>query len=286
MVFAWCRASRNFISAILKGFNLLSSSRLEVISRQPRKAVRETPLLFIHGAYAGAWCWDVHYLKFFAQAGWSAHALSLSGHAGSAGRERLDMLAVEDYVTDVCEVVSQWKKPPVLIGHSMGGFVAQKFLEQSPAAGLVLMASVPPQGLVSAWASMVMRDTAMLWDLNRLLTGQHPSMDALRRALFHQPVSDDLLTDCYRLMQPESLRAIWDMSGFNLPDVTRMQPAPTLVLGAAEDHLLPVKCVHETAQHYGIQAQVFADMGHGMMIEQNWLAPAQAILTWLDEQVA
>ena len=56
---------------------------LEVISKYPAGAARPTPLLFVHGAWHGAWCWDEHFLDFFAAHGYAAHALSLRGHGGT-----------------------------------------------------------------------------------------------------------------------------------------------------------------------------------------------------------
>ncbi len=58
---------------------------LEVITRTPNGGARPTPPLFVHGAYGGAWEWDEHFLPYFAERGWEAHALSLRGHAGSDG---------------------------------------------------------------------------------------------------------------------------------------------------------------------------------------------------------
>lgn len=104
------------------------------------------PLLFIHGAYTAAWCWAEHFLPYFAQAGFNCQALSLSGHGASRRRDHLDSYSIDDYIKDVAEVTAQLPVPPVLIGHSMGGFVVQKYLEQYPAAAAVLMCSVPPQG--------------------------------------------------------------------------------------------------------------------------------------------
>ena len=111
-------------------------SGLEVISRQPPAKVspRNTPLLFLHGAYAAAWCWDEHFLSFFAERGYACHALSVSGHGASPGRERLDSFGIDHYVRDVAEVAEQLPAAPVLIGHSMGGMVAQKYLEQHEAS--------------------------------------------------------------------------------------------------------------------------------------------------------
>jgi pimeloyl-ACP methyl ester carboxylesterase len=44
---------------------------------------RPTPLLFVHGAWHGAWCWDEYFLDFFAGRGYRALAVSLRGHGNS-----------------------------------------------------------------------------------------------------------------------------------------------------------------------------------------------------------
>ena len=51
---------------------------LEVLCHTPAGVARETPLLFIHGAYTGAWCWDECFMPWFAEQGYSCYALSLS----------------------------------------------------------------------------------------------------------------------------------------------------------------------------------------------------------------
>ena len=294
---------------------------LEVISRQPPEKVgrRDTPLLFLHGAYAAAWCWDEHFLSFFAGHGYACHALSFSGHGGSAGRERLDSFGIDHYVQDVARVVAQLPAPPVLIGHSMGGMVAQKYLERRPqgrpkggaaslsepnggeqssplssgrgmgerpgdAAGLVLMSSVPPQGLLAAAIGLAFLKPGLMSDLNRLLGGGRVALDTLREAMFAQPVGTADLARWYKRMQPESHRAIWDMTLFNLPLKSRMNLPPLLVLGAEHDHLIPASQVEMTARHYGVAAEIFASMGHGMMLERDWAQVAGRILAWLGEQ--
>ena len=52
---------------------------LELLRRVPSKPTRRPALLFVHGAYVGAWCWDVHFLRHFAARGFPSYALSLRG---------------------------------------------------------------------------------------------------------------------------------------------------------------------------------------------------------------
>lgn len=81
--------------------------KLEIISRYPTASVRPTPLLFVHGAWHAAWCWDVHFLDYFAQQGYEVHALSLRGHGGSEGRENLRWTRIAEYIEDVARAVQQ-----------------------------------------------------------------------------------------------------------------------------------------------------------------------------------
>ncbi|MBI5861988.1 MAG: alpha/beta hydrolase [Rhodocyclales bacterium] len=255
----------------------------EILTHRPEADTprHATPLLFIHGAFTAAWCWEEHFLPFFARAGYTAHALSLSGHGTSPGRERLDSLSIDDYVNDVALTVASLPASPVLIGHSMGGFVVQKYLERQIAPAAVLMCSVPPQGLMSSAFGMMFSRPGLLKDLNNLMNGGTVALESLREALFAQPVGTEELTRFYRLAQPESHRALWDMSMFSLPRTERVQRTPLRVQGAEFDHLIPASLVSMTARTYGVDPVIFQGMGHGLMLERDWQQPAQDILDWL-----
>lgn len=255
---------------------------LEVLARTPEgPPALAPPLLFVHGAYMAAWCWDEYFLPWFAARGYSAYALSLSGHGSSRRRECLDSYSIADYVHDVAEVAATLPEPPVLIGHSMGGLVIQKYLEDHAAPAAVLLASVPPQGLWSSAVGLMFRKPSLLQDLNQMMEGGHPPIESLREALFHQPVEPDRLMSYYCGSQPESHRAIWDMTLFNLPRPHAMRATPMLVLGAQYDHLIPPSLVAMTARTYGLEPEIFPDMGHGMMLERDWAQVAQRIADWL-----
>ncbi len=263
-----------------------SSDELELISRQVPAGVqaRQTPLLFIHGAYTAAWCWEENFLDDFASQGYASHALSLSGHGGSRGRGRLDSFSIDDYVEDVRETIATLPAPPVLIGHSMGGFVVQKYLERHTSPAAVLLCSVPPQGLMSSMFGLMFQKPGLLGDLNRLMTGKRVSTDTLREALFHQTMAGEDLLRYLRQAQGESNRAIWDMTLFNLPHPSRITRTPLLVLGAEHDALIPVSQVRMTAMTYGVKEEIFSGMGHGLMLEPGWAVVASRIREWLLEQ--
>lgn len=255
--------------------------QLEILSCEPQQRRDAPPLLFVHGAFAGAWTWDEHFLPYFAAQGYSAHALSLRGHGGSEGHAHIDWLSVHDYVDDVAAAIADLGAAPVLVGHSMGGFVVQKYLERHRVPAAVLMCSVPPQGLVAAQFALLCDKPGLMIEINRLLGGGEVALNVLREALFAQEVSDDTLRRYYRLMQPESQRAIWDMSMFGLPNLRRMHRPPLLVLGAEKDALIPPFLVQATARTYEVPDRIFRGMGHGLMLEKDWEHVAETIRDWL-----
>jgi non-heme chloroperoxidase len=146
------------------------------------------------------------------------------------------------------------------------------------------MASVPPQGLWAAALGLAFQKPGLMNDLNRLLGGGQVALDTLRTAMFAQPVTKEDLARWYKRMQPESHRAIWDMTLFNLPLKSRMNLPPLLVLGAEHDTLIPPSQVEMTARHYGVEAEIFEGMGHGLMLELGWRQVAERILGWLDTE--
>lgn len=256
-------------------------ARLEVLTYEPREASGRPPLLFVHGAFAAAWCWAEHFLPFFAARGYRAHALSLRGHGMSEGRAHLDWHSIGDYVDDVAEIIGTLDAAPVLIGHSMGGLVVQKYLERAAVPAAVLMTSVPPQGLLSASLTLAMHTPDLFRDINAVFVGGRASAESLRQVLFAQPIGIDALQRYHRMMQAESQRAIWDMALFNLPHRWLMQLPPLLVLGAELDALIPARFADATANYYGTQAEIFPGMGHGMMLESGWEKVAQRIVAWI-----
>ena len=256
---------------------------LEVFSCKPARKTGQPPLLFVHGAFAGAWMWTETFRPVLAKAGYPCYAVSLRGHGGSDGRDHIDWHSINDYVDDLVKVVGQMDEPPVLIGHSMGGFVVQKYLEHHQAAGVVLLCSVPPQGLVASQFHLMFQKPHLFADLNSIMTGDCTDVTTLREALFAGDVDESMLTAWLTRMQAESHRALWDMSMFNLPNLQQMNRPPMLILGAEKDVLVPAFLVQTTAQTYGLQAHIFRDMGHSVTHEKEWPLVAATIGKWLEE---
>ena len=257
--------------------------KLEIIKRVPQGQKKLAPLLFVHGKWHGAWCWDEHFLPYFAAHGYECTALSLRGHAGSEGREGLRWYSIADYVQDVEQVVAQLDAPPITIGHSMGGFITQKFLERHPEIpAAVLLTAIPPTGLWPTFLSLLKQqpDTVLQTLSTMDLWAVIDTPEKARWALFSENMPAELLQKYYRLMNSESFRSLLDELGLNLVN-TRQVKTPLLVIGAEKDTVIFTSMVQATARRYGTSAKIFPDIAHDVMLEAGWEQVAEAILKWL-----
>ncbi len=259
--------------------------QLEVIRRLPAGPAHATPLLFVHGAWHAAWCWDVHFLDYFASHGYAAHALSLRGHGASEGRARLRWSRISDYVADVAQIAAGFPTAPVMIGHSMGGFVVQKYLETHRPPAAVLLASVPPTGALRATLRIAARQpiafaqsnlTLSLWPLVA-------TPERAREAFFSKSMPDAKLRAFAPRLQDESYRAFLDLLALDLPQPDRVK-TPLLVLGANDDTIFSPAEVSATARAYGTGPKIFPSMAHDMMLEDGWERVAEHMLAWLDDR--
>ncbi len=262
---------------------------LEIIHRPPEGRRRQAwPLLFVHGAHAGAWCWDEHFLPWFAAKGYDCYALSLRGHGRSRGKRSLHFHGLSDYVRDLCRAIEPMAEPPVVIGHSMGGMVIQKYLEDHSLPGAVLMASVPPSGLVASVLRLLTTDPE-LFNRISLMHGGSASREDLRgasRAVFSDNLDSDLVARYGGRMQGESQRALMDMTFLNLARPHRVHPCPMLVLGAADDALFSADEVRQTADAYDADYLMVDGLAHAMMLEGDWIRAAKPLHAWLQRLAA
>ena len=258
---------------------------LELISHVPESPSRPVPLLFVHGAFVGAWCWDDNFLPYFEQQGYSAHALSLRGHGTSSGQEELLTASIDDYESDVLRIARHIGGPVVVVGHSMGGMVVQRCLHRIDAAGAVLMASVPTEGLLGSSFLLAARDPALYQEIN-LLQYTHPkfaSMHGLRHAVFSNRVPEAELNRHFERMQAESQRAVFDLSWPQHFFIGHAEDVPVLVMGGEEDAFFRPSMIESTAKIYGVEPEIFPEMGHAMMLEPDWQLAADRIIGWLGE---
>jgi alpha-beta hydrolase superfamily lysophospholipase len=262
---------------------------LELIIREPANKLHQTPLLFVHGIHHGAWCYDEYMLPYFAQHGYIAGAVSLRGHAGSPISGSLRWTQAHHYVDDVEQAAQQMAATygtcPVIIGHSMGGLVTQKFLETHSAPGVVLLAAAPTHGILPAFLRALRRYPVhtilgtLTLNLNRVV--MH-SAESVRWAFFSPEMPEAEVQKHYARMGEESFLIFLDMLLFALPRPKRVK-TPILVIAAERDTLFRPWEEERLAQAYQADYKLIPGMAHDVMLEKDWQQAADSIIAWLQQ---
>ena len=259
--------------------------RLEIIEALPSRASDKPPLLFLHGAFTGAWVWSEHFLDYMAAQGYAAYAVSFRGHGRSDGRESLWRHSLADYVDDACLAIRTLGRAPVLVGHSLGGMVAQRCIGREALAGLVLMAAVPPEGLLSTHTHLLLHDPGLWLEIIQLTnTGSraHGRMSPrIRRMLFSEELAPAVADRYVSRMQQESRRVLTELQCPGLPRSAAEFRIPALVTGREQDRLIPPATLTRTARFHGAELQRLPGDSHIMMLDAFWRDAGELLSGWL-----
>ena len=261
-------------------------SRLEVLYAPARGRRQSVDLLLVHGIFVGAWVWEEHMMSYLADAGYDVHAVSLTGHGKSAGRERLGSLTLSNYSDDVAEMAATLERPAVVVGHSMGGAAVQDAIRKGlHCAGAVLMASVPPSGLMAANLAMMWQRPQLWRALSLMFSAGFHSVDteAIRSGLFSDRIDRETFARFLARGGQESALVGFELQGMRPFAPLPWAAPPTLVIGGGEDRLLRRDDVWATANWYGTEARILPGVSHSVMLDPDWRLAADAMLRWLEK---
>lgn len=264
---------------------------LTLTSAQPRPGDgKKPPMLFIPGYFASAWVFE-SYLPFFAERGYAGFALNLRGREGSTlpTGVMLGRVSINDFIDDARQA-ARWLADrfgkPVIVGHSMGGLIAQKLGEEGLARALVLLSPAPPRGISVISGVLFRRQLRYLpallrskrvvprWkDMRELVLNRVPETE--QRATFERFVSDSGRAG--RQMSLRSVKVDAERVGAN--------GCPVLVVTSDDDRFIPPRIAKRIAQRY--HAPVYMARGHGhlMVREPGWNEPAAFIASWLTREI-
>lgn len=262
----------------------MNISDVHLIHRKAEPETTAPPILFIHGAFAGAWCWDEYFLPWFANAGFDAYAIDLPGRRNRSDYARLQDYTISDYQDAVFAVIDSFDQPPIVVGHSMGGFLGWRAAEEKDIAALVMMAPVPPTGLAAPAMQLAVTNPALAMDVASVHAGDIASVDTLHQTMFSKSVPKDVAAQYISRFQGESQLAVAGLYNPRMPNIMGVWGTLIKIVGGDSDTLIPAAHVHWTGSICGRSAYIYENMGHGMMLETDWLRVAEDISEWLDDQ--
>lgn len=252
-------------------------------------------IVMIHGAFAGGWCFE-NFAAVLGAGGWTCHAPDLRFHVSGPTREpdpRLAGTSVADYTSDMTRFIEGLGEKPVIIGHSMGGIIAQQLAAKGLAAAVVLIASGAP------WGMLPTTDDELA-----VATGLMSAGPFWTRAL--QPKFKYAAKDSLAGLDPQAQRRVFDKlsaeSGRALFELffwmfdgrrttlidTANVTCPALVISGSHDKVVSAATGRQIAQLYPGRATYHEAAGHGhfLLLEDGSERLAQRCADWIAEAVA
>ncbi|CAB4386885.1 unnamed protein product [Rhizophagus irregularis] len=244
------------------------------IGRNKIQHVNLPPLLFIHGSYHAAWCWE-NFLGWFAGRGFDCFAVSLRGHGNSTRvKNKATTWTLEQYVEDVSSVVdflrTNTSLKPIIIGHAM----------------------VPPTGSVYSFSHWFSRTPAALFTL--LLQSSYlliSTPERVQKSFFSPNLPQDLLNQYHSKLEPtvntklnlQTLTTFVDKKKImSQKDFSKSM----IIIGGEKDCIIPVDMVEESGKTYGgIKVNIVRDVAHDVMLEVKWEDVALVILMRIQEKL-
>ncbi len=111
------------------------------------------PVVFVHGLWLHASSWNP-WLELFQEAGYAPTAPGWPGDLDTVAESRRDPghvagQGINDVVDHYAGIIRGLSAPPVVIGHSFGGLIAQRLLGQDLAAAAVAIDAAPIKGVLN-----------------------------------------------------------------------------------------------------------------------------------------
>lgn len=274
-------------SVSLHLFKILRAMGINLIKSEPISPKNNQPaLVFIHGAWHGAWCWQEYFIPYFTNNGYECYTFDLPCHGAEKDEKGINKFRIKNYVSYLELVLKQINKRVILVGHSMGGYIVQKYLEQNDCEAAILITPVPGKPL---WPLFFKLFSKQPWTMVKLITTFDlfqlvNTTDKASHLLFANSLSLDQKIAYTKKLGGESFRVM--VFDFLLSKIKRRKNLiiPMLVQGAGKDNVVSVKETKYTRRFQQADYQFFKYMSHDVMLDPNWELAAIGILNWLRDK--
>ena len=256
----------------------------------PTTTTDKPSILCVHGMWHDNMCYKEKLLPYLAAAGYPAYALSLKGHGKSEGTTAW-FTSLKHYDANIARVLADERYFPkgssvVLVGHSMGGLLVQRYLKHHRVHAAVLLASTPPSGMLRTTLKFTGRHPLIATRVTFTCSSQRAvGSHKLAREYLFSPDLPDEEVDRYRSwLGHESEWARYQMCLYPLW-LPKLFPkpfdTPLLVLGGANDKFVSQREVKKTARVYNADCHIFEHVAHNMMLDTRWQEVAEYMINWI-----
>lgn len=256
--------------------------------------VQPKTIVFIHGMFMTPKAWD-KWQAYFQEQGyttiapaWPLHDAPIAQQRTAGAQATLGKLTLDEVIESYRKVIKALPEKPIVIGHSMGGLVAQKLLSEGLVSKAVAIDSAPPSGLIVTKWSFIKSNWAVVSPFAKADQAYYPTLKDFRYA-FANCVPDAESEAMYNdYIVPES-RLVGRGTSTKVAKIDFSKPhAPLLVIAGENDHIIPAALNRKNFDKYSNAASVktfhqFDGECHALIVDKKWKDVATYVESWLEK---
>ncbi|HXB43265.1 MAG TPA: alpha/beta hydrolase [Puia sp.] len=254
-------------------------------------------IVFIHGLWIHSSSWQP-WMTFFHGHGYQALNPGWPGDAATVAESRANFQAIANRgVTEVADsyakVIQTLSEPPILIGHSFGGLIAQVLLGRGIAAAAIAIDPAPIKGVWQLPFSALKASLPVLGNPFNLKKAVSLTFNQFRYG-FANAVPEQEATELYDrwtipapgrpLFQAATATFAGSQTKVNTANATR---GPLLITGGEKDHIAPPVLGRASVKKYAAKVitefHLFPNRGHSLIVDHGWGEVAEYSLAWLNK---
>ena len=253
-------------------------------------------IVMIHGAFCAGWAFE-EWIPYFENLGFVCYAPDLPYHDQGPEQSpdpRLATVSLLDYARWLELYIDKLEldEPPILIGHSMGGLLAQILAARRKASGVILLAPSAPWGVLPSteheiFTAMGLTFAGPFWSIPLM-----PSYSLAAEATLDR-LPPDQRRRVFSRFVPESGQVTFEIMywAMDMRKASRVNAAevtcPVLVLSGEKDRVNPPTTARQIALRYRDRAdfQVFDNRSHWLHGEPGWESIAGASYDWMRAKI-
>lgn len=254
---------------------------------------QKKPLLFVTGAFVSHTCWDA-WVDYFEDKGYSpvvppwpfkgdSPQLLRLKHPDLIELADLTLAELIDYYANIAKGFSE---KPVIIGHSLGGLIAQVLINRDLGTAGVAIHPIPPQGVIPYEFTFLKNGWKVLGIFTSMKKTYLMSFKTFQRAFVNGMPFAQQQEAYEKYAIPESKRvARGGLTSAAAVDFNKAH-VPLLITSGSIDQLLPPHMNIRNFKAYKQNGSVteykeFEGRNHGALTQPGWESDADYILQWL-----
>lgn len=256
------------------------------------------PVVFIHGLWIHSVAWEPWATLYRREGyepiveGWPGDGATVAGTRRDS--DRVGGYGVADVVAHYATIINDLPARPVVIGHSFGGLIAQRLLDNGYAAAAVAIDPAPIKGVTKLPLSQIRSTLPVLRSKKNRDGAVALSARQFRYAIANAIPREEARELYERFSIPAPGKPLFEVVGAKKDpgspttvNVSNGQRGPLLIIGGGRDHIVAEAVSRQAAELYAgsgavTDYHVFADRGHSLVIDSRWREVADFTVGWVN----